>query len=44
MARDSRRPEWGRVLVDGISEERTGMVRPLVRSVPLFGGWGPKVW
>ena len=44
MAKFERRPESGRIIVEGIVEERSGITRPLVRAPELFGGWGPRLW
>jgi len=44
VAKYARRPETGRIIVDSIVEERSGVTRPLVRATGLFGGWGPRIW
>jgi hypothetical protein len=38
-----RRRETGRLIVEGVAEERSGLTRPLGRGPALFGGWGPRL-
>jgi hypothetical protein len=43
MEVNERRRETGRLIVEGVAEERAGLTRPLGRGHELFGGWGPRL-